>query len=109
MRDPALVAGDGAMGLWNALAEVFPEARHHKCWVHKVRNAMNALPKSEQPGVRKAMQEIYSAEDRAHGEKAVKDFAKAYGAKWPKAVKKTPTIPRSCWRSTTSPPNTRST
>jgi putative transposase len=88
MRDPALVAGDGAMGLWNALAEVFPEARQQRCWVHKVRNVMNALPKSAQPGAKKALQEIYNAEDRTHAEKAVKDFATAYGAKWPKAVKK---------------------
>jgi transposase-like protein len=49
---------------------------------------MNALPKSAQPGAKKALQEIYNAEDRAHAEKAVKDFAKTYGAKWPKAVKK---------------------
>ncbi|MEU1450572.1 IS256 family transposase [Streptomyces mirabilis] len=88
MRDPALVAGDGAMGLWNALAEVFPAAQHQRCWVHKVRNVMNALPKSAQPGAKKALQEIYNAEDRTHAETAVKDFAKTYGAKWPKAVKK---------------------
>lgn len=88
MTDPALVAGDGAMGLWNALAEVFPDARHQRCWVHKTRNVMNALPKSAQPGAKKALQEIYNAEDRDHAAKAVKDFAKTYGAKWPKAVKK---------------------
>jgi transposase-like protein len=88
MTDPALVAGDGVMGLWNALAEVFPAARHQRWWVHKVRNVMNALPKSAQPGAKKALQEIYNAEDRTHAEKAVKDFAKTYGAKWPKAVKK---------------------
>jgi transposase-like protein len=88
MTDPALAAGDGAMGLWNALAEVFPEARHQRCWVHKVRNVMNALSKSAQPGAKKALQEIYNAEDRDHATKAVKDFAKTYGAKWPKAVKK---------------------
>lgn len=88
MTDPALVAGDGAMGLWNALAEVFPEACHQRCWVHKVRSVMNALPKSAQPGAKKALQEIYNAEDLTHAEKAVRDFAKTYGAKWPKAVKK---------------------
>ncbi|MDV9192605.1 IS256 family transposase [Streptomyces sp. SR27] len=88
MRDPTLVAGDGAMGLWKALAEVFPEARHQRCWVHKVRNVMSALPKSAQPGAKKALQEIYNAEDRVHAEKAVTAFAKTYGAKWPKAVKK---------------------
>ncbi|MFD9122300.1 MULTISPECIES: IS256 family transposase [Streptomyces] len=88
MRDPALVVGDGAMGLWKALAEVFPDAWHQRCWVHKTRNVANALPKSAQPGAKKALQEIYNAEDRTHAEKAVKAFEKAYGAKWPKAVKK---------------------
>ncbi len=88
MRDPELVVGDGAMGLWRALAEVFPAARHQRCWVHKSRNVTNALPKSAQPGALKAMQEIYNAEDRAHAEHAVEAFAKTYGAKWPKAVAK---------------------
>jgi len=88
MRDPELVVGDGAMGLWRALAEVFPQARHQRCWVHKIRNVVNALPKSAQPGAKKALQEIYNAEDRDHAEKAVKEFARTYEAKWPKAVKK---------------------
>jgi putative transposase len=88
MTDPELVVGDGAMGLWRALAEVFPQARHQRCWVHKTRNVVNALPKSAQPGAKKALQEISGAEDRTHAEKAVKEFERAYGAKWPKAVKK---------------------
>ena len=88
MRDPELVVGDGAMGLWKALAEVFPAARHQRCWVHKVRNVTNALPKSAQPGAKRAMREIYNAEDRDHALKAVKEFEKTYGAKWPKAVRK---------------------
>jgi transposase-like protein len=88
MRDPELVVGDGAMGLWKALAEVFPGARHQRCWVHKARNVSNALPKSAQPGATKAMQEIYNAEDREHAEQAIEAFAKTYGAKFPKAVVK---------------------
>ncbi|BBJ37289.1 IS256 family transposase [Streptomyces antimycoticus] len=88
MRDPELVVGDGAMGLWRALAEVFPAARHQRCWVHKARNVTNALPKSAQPGATKAMQEIYNAENRAHAQKAIEAFAKTYGAKFPKAVAK---------------------
>jgi putative transposase len=88
MRDPELVVGDGAMGLWRALAEVFPAARHQRCWVHKARNVTNALPKSAQPGATKAMQEIYNAEDRTHAEKAITAFAATYGTKWPKAVAK---------------------
>jgi putative transposase len=43
------------MGLWKALAEVFPAARHQRCWVHKTRNVTNSLPKSAQPGATKAM------------------------------------------------------
>ena len=88
MRDPELVVGDGAMGLWKALAEVFPAARHQRCWVHKARNVTNALPKSAQSGATKAMQEIYNAENRAYAEKAIEAFAKTYGTKWPKAVAK---------------------
>ncbi len=89
MRDPELVVGDGAMGLWKALVEVFPAARHQRCWVLKARNVTNCLPKSAQPGATKAMQEIYNAESRAHPEKAIEPFAKTYGAKFPKAVRKT--------------------
>lgn len=88
MRAPELVIGDGAIGLWKALREVFPVARQQRCWVHKARNITNALPKSAQPGAMKAMQEIYNAEDRAHAEMAIEAFAKTYGAKWPKAVAK---------------------
>ncbi|MFF3957640.1 IS256 family transposase [Streptomyces sp. NPDC001890] len=88
MRDPELVVGDGAMGLWKALAEVFPAARHQRCWVHRARNVTNALPKPAQPGATKAMQEIYNAEGRSHAGKAIEAFAKTYGAKWPKAVAK---------------------
>lgn len=88
MRDPELVIGDGAMGLWKALIEVLPTARHQRCWVHKARNVANCLPKSAQPGATKAMQEIYNAEDRAHAEKAIEAFSRTYGTKWPKAVAK---------------------
>ncbi|MFF8715270.1 IS256 family transposase [Streptomyces sp. NPDC015184] len=88
MRDPELVVGDDVMGLWKALAEVFPAALHQRCWVHKARNVTNALLKSAQPGATKAMQEICNAEDRAHAEKAIEAFAKTYGAKFPKAVAK---------------------
>src|SRR4051794_20543283 len=88
MRAPLLAVGDGALGFWKALAEVFPEARHQRCWVHKTANVLNALPKSSQPGARKALQDIYNAEDREHAVKAVATFDKTYGTKWPKAVKK---------------------
>ncbi|MEU8710737.1 IS256 family transposase [Streptomyces sp. NPDC048663] len=88
MRAPALAVGDGALGFWKALAEVFPDTREQRCWVHKTANVLDAIPKSAQPGAKKAIQDIYNAEDRDHAIKAVKTFAQLYGAKFPKAVKK---------------------
>ncbi|MBW5249664.1 IS256 family transposase [Streptomyces poriferorum] len=88
LRAPVLAVGDGALGFWKALAEVFPETRHQRCWVHKIASVLDSLPKSAQSGAKKALQEIYNAEDSDHALVAVAAFEKTYGAKWPKAVKK---------------------
>ena len=88
MRAPVLAVGDGALGFWAAVREVFPQTREQKCWFHKMANVLNCLPKSAQPGAKAALAEIYNAEDREHAEKAVKAFEADYGAKWPKAVAK---------------------
>ncbi|AEY86825.1 putative transposase [Streptomyces hygroscopicus subsp. jinggangensis 5008] len=88
MRAPVLAVGDGALGFWKALAEVFPETREQRCWVHKTANVLDSMPKSAQPGAKKAIQDIYNAEDRDHAEAAIKTFVQLYGAKFPKAVKK---------------------
>jgi putative transposase len=88
MRAPVLAVGDGALGFWAALREVFPQTREQRDWVHKAMNVLDCLPKSAQPAARKALAQIRDAEDREHAEKAVKDFAAAYGAKYPKAVAK---------------------
>ncbi|WP_405678691.1 IS256 family transposase [Streptomyces sp. NBC_01511] len=88
MRAPVLAVGDGALGFWNALNEVFPETRYQRCWVHKTANVLDALPKSAQPAAKRAIQEIYNAEDKEHAAKAVAAFAKQYGAKYPKVVKR---------------------
>jgi putative transposase len=88
MRAPVLAVGDGALGFWAALREVFPETREQRDWVHKAMNVLDCLPKSAQPAARKALAQIRDAEDRAHAEKAVKEFAAAYRAKYPKAVAK---------------------
>ncbi|MFE5687004.1 IS256 family transposase [Streptomyces sp. NPDC056512] len=88
MRAPVLAVGDGALGFWNALNEVFPETRHQRCWVHKMANCLDSFPKSAQPAAKKAIQDIYNAEDKEHAAKAVASFAKQYGAKFPRAVKK---------------------
>ena len=88
MRAPVLAAGDGALGFWGALREVFPETREARCWFHKIANVLAALPKSAHPGAKKALAEIWNAEDKAHARTAVKAFETAYGAKFPKATAK---------------------
>ncbi len=88
MGAPVVMVGDGALGLWRALREVFPATREQKCWVHKVRNVLNALPKSVHAGARRALNEIVMAEDLEHARAAIEAFATDYGVKWPKAVAK---------------------
>jgi hypothetical protein len=61
MRAPVLAVGDGALGFWNALSEVFPMTRHQRCWVHKTANCLDALPKSARPATKRAIQEICNA------------------------------------------------
>jgi transposase-like protein len=88
MRAPVLAMGDGALGFWAALRDVFPTTREQRCWFHKSANVLAALPKSAHPGAVKAMQEIYNAEDIEHARVAVKAFKIDYGTKFPKAVEK---------------------
>ena len=88
MRAPVLAMGDGALGFWGALREVFPQAREQRCWFHKIANVLGALPKSAHPGAKKALSEIWNPEDRRHALDAVASFTAAYGAKFPKATAK---------------------
>jgi transposase-like protein len=88
MRAPVLAVGDGALGFWNALREVFPQTKEGRCWFHKTANVLAALPKSAHPGAKKALAEIWGAEDKPHAQAAVKAFGAAYGAKFPKATAK---------------------
>ena len=88
MRAPVVAVGDGALGFWGALADVFPETRTQRCWVHKVANVLNALPKSAQSTAKKMLAEIRDAEDRGHAETAAKAFEDEFGTKWPKAAAK---------------------
>ena len=88
MRAPVLAIGDGALGFWGGLREVFPETREQRCWFHKIANVLAALPKSAHPGAKKALAEIWNAEDKRHALDAVKSFDAAYGAKFPKAAAK---------------------
>ena len=88
MAAPVLAVGDGALGFWKAMREVFPDTREQRCWFHVGSNVLAALPKSAHPGAKSALAEIYNAEDKDHALKAVKAFEADYGAKWPKAVAK---------------------
>jgi putative transposase len=83
-----LAVGDGALGFWKALREVFPDTREQRCWFHVTSNVLAALPKSAHLGAKAALAEIYNAEDRDRAMKAIKAFQAEYGAKWPKAVAK---------------------
>jgi len=88
MRAPVLAVGDGALGFWSGLREVFPEAREGRCWFHKTANVLAALPKSAHPGAKKALAEIWNVEDKDHARTAANAFEAAYGAKFPKAAAK---------------------
>jgi putative transposase len=88
MRAPVVAVGDGALGLWAALRDVFPATRAQRDWVHKAANVLGCLPKAVQAGARRALAEIRDAPDRQHAEQAITAFARDYGVKWPKAVAK---------------------
>jgi transposase-like protein len=88
MKAPTVAVGDGALGFWAALRKVWPETTEARCWVHKVANVLNALPKSVQPTARRMLADIRDAEDREHALVAIDAFAAEFAAKWPKAVAK---------------------
>jgi len=85
---PLLATGDGAMGFWAALEEVFPATRAQRCWFHKMGNVMNALPKSQQAKAKSGLQAIWMAATRADAQTAFGQFVAQYQAKYPKAVEK---------------------
>jgi len=87
MNTPKLAIGDGAMGFWAALDEIYPETRQQRCWVHKTANILNAAPKSMQPKMKQALQNIWQADTRKNAEKAFGLFEKTYEPKYPKAVR----------------------
>ena len=88
MRAPVVAVGDGALGFWAALGEVWPETAVQRCWVHKVANVLNVLPKSIQPTAKKMPAEIRDAEDRDHARAAAGRFDAEFRPKWPKAADK---------------------
>jgi len=85
---PRLAVGDGALGFWSALDQVYPETVHQRCWFHKMGNVLNALPKSLQSKAKAHLQAIWMAATRKEANEAVKRFIKRYEAKYPKATEK---------------------
>jgi putative transposase len=83
---PELAVGDGALGFWKAVDEVFPGTRHQRCWVHKVANVLNHFPKSMQPAVTADLREISHAETRAAALAAIETFKEKYTAKYERGV-----------------------
>jgi transposase-like protein len=83
---PRLAVGDGALGFWAALREIYPETRPQRCWVHKTANVLNYLPKSLQPKAKAALHEIWMAETKAQALIAFAQFVAVFGTKYPKAV-----------------------
>jgi transposase-like protein len=79
---PKLAVGDGALGFWSALREVFPETREQRCWVHKTANILNNLPRSVQPKAKADLHEIWQAETRAAANQAFDNFQEKYAAKY---------------------------
>jgi putative transposase len=83
---PDLAVGDGALGFWKAMEEVFPGTRHQRCWVHKTANVLNKVALSVQINMKADLREIYGAQTLAAAEAAIDVFAEKYGAKYEKAV-----------------------
>ena len=85
-QSPKLAVGDGALGFWAALEEVYPATLIQRCWMHKTGNVLNYLPKSVQEKAKQGIHDIWMAEGRAEAERAFDHFEDRFGAKYPKAV-----------------------
>jgi transposase-like protein len=86
MKAPEVAVGDGALGFWAAVREVWPETREQRCWVHRLVNVLDKLPKRLQSKAKESLHEAFYAESRDHAEQAIQRFAEDYQAKYPKAV-----------------------
>jgi putative transposase len=84
--DPALVIGDGALGFWKAVRQIWTTTREQRCWVHKTANVLDKLPKSQQPHAKEMLHAIWQAATRQEADKAFDLFVATYEAKYPKAT-----------------------
>jgi putative transposase len=83
---PHLAIGDGALGFWKALPQVFPTTKAQRCWVHKTANVLNKLPKRQQPEAKRAIWEIYRADNKTEANQAFNRFIQTYQTKYPEAT-----------------------
>ena len=83
---PKLAIGDGSLGFWNAMTKLYPNTKQQRCWIHKMANILNKVPKSLQASVKKDLKEIYMSETRELANKSFDYFIKKYSAKYPKAT-----------------------
>jgi len=83
---PMLATGDGALGFWKALRQVYPSTRHQRCWVHKTANVLNKLPRGQQASARNILHEIWMSATKEDAIKAMGKFEATYQAKYPKAA-----------------------
>lgn len=86
MNVPKLAIGDGALGFWAAIDQIYPGTRQQRCWVHKTANVLNKLPKSSQPKAKQRLHDIWMAETKADALKAFDLFIKTYEDKYPKTT-----------------------
>ena len=84
--DPKLAIGDGALGFWKALKQVWPNTREQRCWVHKTANILDKLPKRLQPEAKQKIHEIWMADTREHANEAFDLFVRIYEAKYSQTV-----------------------
>jgi transposase-like protein len=102
MRAPTLAVGDGALGFWKALREIFPQDKEQRCWFHKQANVLAALPKSAHPGALAAMREIYNAEDADKARAAITGSNETTARSSRRPSRRSSTTPTCCWSITTT-------
>jgi transposase-like protein len=84
---PELAVGDGALGFWAAMSEVYPRAKQQRCWVHKIANVLDKLPKNKQPQAKSMLHDIYMADTKWDANRSFERFIEVYGEKYEKACK----------------------
>ena len=108
MRAPRVATGDGALGFWAAIRDVWPTTREERCWVHKIANVLDKLPRSLQPKAKAKLHEAMNAPTRVACDKAIGEFVETYEAKSSRTSISPPSTGSTCGRPTpSSPPSPR--